>query len=161
MSGWGTQSVVLPEGYEACEATLDDVEGILAVELLAQPSPWSAKVFEKEFTLDYSHLWVIKAGEAVAAFLVFWVIYDEVHILNVAVHPEHRRRGLARAFVNAIIAESQGLTMTSVTLEVRVGNVAARSLYEGLGFLQIGTRPRYYSDNQEDAAVLARIIEDI
>ncbi len=153
----------LPEavvGYTTRFASVADIPGLRAVEVLSQPSPWSALVFERELEVPHSSFWVVKEADRIAAFLVFWVVYDEVHILNLAVHPEFRRKGIANLLLAALMAEAREKHMTSVTLEVRASNTAAQALYSGFGFDQIGRRKGYYADNSEDAFVLAAIIEE-
>ena len=162
-------------GFRARVATADDLGAIHAVERLAQPAPWSEEVFRKELELDWSHAWIVEprqagdeAGDgpggepaglpAVCAFLVFWVVHDEIHILNVAVHPDARRRGLARALVDDLIAQAEARAITALTLEVRAGTDAAQGLYAAAGFRVIAVRPSYYADNGEDALVMARVL---
>jgi len=153
----------LPEavpGYTTRFAAAVDIPGLREVEVLSQPSPWSELVFERELEVPHSSFWVVKQGDRIAAFLVFWVVYDEVHILNLAVHPDFRRKGVANSVLAALMKDAQENDMTSVTLEVRASNMAAQALYAGFGFDQIGRRKGYYADNSEDAFVLAAIIEE-
>ncbi len=148
------------EGFRTRFAAAADIPGLREVEVLSQPSPWSDLVFERELEVPHSSFWVVTDSDRIAGFLVFWVVYDEVHILNLAVHPEFRRRGVANSLLAELMKESQKNDMTSVTLEVRAGNTAAQALYAGFGFDQIGRRKGYYADNSEDAFVLAAIIEE-
>lgn len=141
------------------EARTDDLARLLEIEVEAQPSPWSAAVFEKEFDLANSHVWVVDSA-GVEGFIVFWLVCDEVHILNVAVARSSRRRGLARRMVEQVIEFAGHAECVAITLEVRVGNEAAIGLYDSFGFRVIGHRPRYYRDNDEDAAIMARILEE-
>ena len=142
-------------------ALASDIDGLRDVELASQPSPWSEVVFERELDVPQSSFWVVEEAGTIQGFLVFWVVYDEVHILNIAVHPRARRRGVANGLLSQLIQRSQELAMTSISLEVRVSNVAAQNLYGGFGFRQIGRRKAYYADNQEDALVLAAVVEEI
>lgn len=148
------------EGFRTRFAAAADIPGLREVEVLSQPSPWSDLVFERELEVPHSSFWVVDESERIAGFLVFWVVYDEVHILNLAVHPDFRRRGVANSLLAALMKEAQENDMTSVTLEVRASNAAAQALYAGFGFDQIGRRKGYYADNSEDALVLAAIIEE-
>jgi len=141
------------------EAVRDDLPRLLEIEHASQPSPWSEAVFEKELNLEHSHLWVLGSDE-IMGFLVFWLVADEMHILNVAVAPSYRRRGLARLMVGQAVECAQSNDCVAITLEVRVGNEAAISLYESFDFRVIGHRPRYYRDNDEDAAIMVRILEE-
>ncbi len=148
------------EGFRTRFAAAADIPGLREVEVLSQPSPWSDLVFERELEVPHSSFWVVTDADRIAGFLVFWVVYDEVHILNLAVHPDFRRRGVANSLLAALMKEAQENDMTSVTLEVRASNAAAQALYAGFGFDQIGRRKGYYADNSEDALVLAAIIEE-
>ena len=151
----------IPGEFTTRLARRDDLTAILSVENASQPSPWTERVFAREFDIDYSRCWVVEDGEhAIVAFLVFWIVHDEIHVLNVAVHPDARRRGIARALLDDLIEQAEAAHMTLISLEVRDSNVAAQRLYSGFGFEKIGHRPRYYADNQEDARVLALLLSE-
>jgi ribosomal-protein-alanine N-acetyltransferase len=85
---------------------------------------------------------------------VCWLLGDELHIANIAVAPKFRRLGLGRRLLGHVLHRAAEKGMQSATLEVRVGNRAALSLYESYGFQEVGRRKRYYSDNREDALLL-------
>ena len=128
-------------------AGLADVTAIWAIEKASFPFPWSRWSFLAELGQQHSHTLI--AGPSTPqpwqtwGFLIFWVVLDEMHILNLAVHPDHRRRSIARQ----LLAEL-------AWLEVRPSNRAALALYESFGFKEVGRRPRYYDDTQEDALLL-------
>lgn len=158
-----TPGVVLPEPFTVREGDVGDVGDLVAVELLSQGAPWTHRVFEKEFDLEFSHTWVVEWHDAgapckLAAYLVFWLVHDEIHVLNVVVHPDARRRGLAVAMLNDLIDIAERNAVALLSLEVRVGNAPAQSLYRALGFVPIGRRANYYADNHEDADVLALLL---
>jgi ribosomal-protein-alanine N-acetyltransferase len=92
--------------------------------------------------------------ELVVGFIGVWMMADEVHIVTVAVRESHRRRGLGELLVISAIDMAREAAQGLITLECRVSNEAALALYEKYGFDQVGLRPRYYSDNHEDAYVL-------
>jgi ribosomal-protein-alanine N-acetyltransferase len=87
-------------------------------------------------------------------YLIFWVVLDEMHILNLAVHPDHRRRSMARRLLAEGLAQARILGAELAWLEVRPSNFAALGLYKSFGFKEVGRRPRYYDDTQEDALLL-------
>lgn len=148
-------------GFTFREASPDDVKQIALVEKNAQPAPWDELVFKNEFGVKVSNIWVcLDSEKTVVAFIVFWIVVDEVHILNVAVHDKARRRGIASAFINQLKLESERTFKTVLSLEVRASNTAAQLLYAGLGFKTIARRKAYYSDNGEDAIILACVIEE-
>ena len=152
--------VVLPESHDVRRADPSDLAAVHRVETRGQQAPWSMAVLQKEFSVDWSNVWLVESESEVVAYLCFWIVADEVHILNVVVDPSARRRGIAGALVRGLIAETTGKPLTLITLEVRVGNEAARRLYESVGFHEIGRRAGYYSDNGEDAIVMALILEE-
>ena len=140
-------------------AGLKDINGIWAIEKASFPTPWSRLSFLAELGHSLSHTLV--AGPpplhpwTVWAYLIYWVVADEMHILNLAVHPQHRRRGLARRLLIDSMDHARQLGAQVAWLEVRPSNAPALSLYHSLGFKKMGRRPRYYDDTQEDALLLA------
>jgi ribosomal-protein-alanine N-acetyltransferase len=151
-------------------AGAEDLDALCALEQVCQPAPWSRGVFAHELDVACSTTWLLElqgelgpGGIDAVAFLVFWVVYDELHIVNVVTAPRARRRGIARSLLDAVLtlARSGELgEMSLVTLEVRETNTGARKLYADLNFEEIGRRPRYYRDSGEDAVVLALILDE-
>jgi ribosomal-protein-alanine N-acetyltransferase len=137
-----------------------DLPELLDIERMSFRSPWSEAMFAEEMKNDWSHVWVIEAGagRAVVAFSVFWVAADEIHLLNVAVTPEWRRRGLARHLLGAIIAFAEARVASHIVLEVRPSNTVAQHLYRQFDFRPVGIRPNYYADNGEDAVLMLRMV---
>ncbi len=142
----------------AREATGADLDVILDIEETAHPTPWIADVFEREMALDWSYTWVFERGNNIVGFLVFWVVHDEVHILNIAVDPACRRQGIATAVLAHLVEIARQNDASFVTLEVREHNRAAIALYESLGFEIIGKREQYYADTGEDAFIMSCIL---
>jgi ribosomal-protein-alanine N-acetyltransferase len=106
---------------------------------------------------DVSHIFVLRTQQyPVAGFCSFWLVFDELHINNLAIRPELRARGLGRALLDRVLREGATLGATRSTLEVRRSNESARRLYERAGFTLRGTRPRYYRNPEEDALILWR-----
>ena len=91
---------------------------------------------------------------AVVGYGGLWLMVDEAHVTSVAVHPQFRGQGLGELLMLSLMEVALRLNARFVTLEVRVSNAVARKLYEKLGFRQAGIRPRYYTDNNEDAVVM-------
>lgn len=169
------------EFVHARKATPEDLEAILAIEAVAHPTAWPRKIFEGELELACSSFWVFEQSGSsqvsastqeqetadistahsptdIVGFLVFWLVHDEVHILNIAVAPRARRRGIASAVMRSVIEESAKNLASFVTLEVRIHNKAAIALYEALGFVIIGQRPHYYADTGEDALIMSHLL---
>ncbi|MFZ5448900.1 MAG: ribosomal protein S18-alanine N-acetyltransferase [Thermodesulfobacteriota bacterium] len=144
-------------------AELADVSAIWAIEKLSFPSPWSRWSFLAE--LGHRNSRTLVAGPPppqpwqIRAYLIFWVVLDEMHILNLAVHPAYRRQGIARRLLSEGLAQAQALGARIAWLEVRPSNAAARALYESFGFKEVGRRPQYYDDSQEDALLLTLDLE--
>lgn len=102
-----------------------------------------------ELARPIARCWVARDEAALVAFIVTWHVVDEVHVIDVATVPAHRRRGLARALFETVLADARAQAMTRVLLEVRADNTAALALYEALGFEATNRRPRYYADGQD------------
>ncbi len=148
-------------------AQAGDVDALAAIELVSQPDPWSDEMFARELDLAWSRTWIVEdasdrvleagSGQALA-FLVFWIVEDEAHVLSVATAPAARRKGVAKHLMSTLIDACEQRKIGGITLEVRAGNVGARALYSGLGFRKIGRRKAYYPDNDEDAIVMHRSV---
>lgn len=139
------------------KATADDLDAIVEIELVSFPTPWSREALAMELDRSWSIFRVLKGpGGEIVAYLNYWVVYDEVHVLNVATHPAHRRQGHARLLLDQMVRLARQNATSEIHLEVRPSNRAAQCLYESLGFSQVGVRPGYYADSGE-AALLYRL----
>jgi ribosomal-protein-alanine N-acetyltransferase len=135
--------------------TFADLQQLIAIERRAFPTPWSLAMFVLE--LSKSTGWCLAAlhGDKMLGYIVC-SRYDTVwHIMNVAVDPIHRRKGIATALLTDLIARIDDV-QARYTLEVRESNVGAIALYERYGFRAAGRRRRYYQDNGEDAVIMWR-----
>jgi [ribosomal protein S18]-alanine N-acetyltransferase len=130
-----------------------DLDAVLAIEVRAFTQPWSRQFFEKELVAPQAGCTVAVDAEVLVGYSVRWRIADEVHLLNVAVHPAERGLGVGRRLVEAVLAEGRATGARVAYLEVRAGNVAARRLYRDLGFQDLGVRRGYYGVGQ-DAIVM-------
>ncbi len=123
-----------------------DLEEVVAIEKAAQPPGWSRAQFREELQRAGGHFLVAEVGGRVRGFGIGWTVANQTHILNVAVHSEHRREGIGRELVKELLERGgEG----EVLLELRASNGAARALYEGLGFREVGRRGGYYRDGEE------------
>lgn len=136
------------------DAIAQDLPRICEIERLAFSTPWSVKSFEREMTLPFSRISVATLDDKTPiGFLCRWLVADECHILNVAVHPDYRRKGVGIELMKAAISEAEEKQATCVTLEVRRSNVGARRLYRKLNFEERRLRRHYYGPG-EDAIVM-------
>jgi ribosomal-protein-alanine N-acetyltransferase len=120
-------------------------------------APWSRQVFVEELDRDWAHVDVLKerrTDAGVMAFVNYWLVRDEVHVLNVAAHPDARRQGHASRLLEHVIAFANRNKCRYVTLEVRRSNAGAIRLYRKYGFRPVGVRPNYYVEDNEDAIVM-------
>lgn len=143
----------------------DDLEEVMVIEREAFRHPWSLELFRRELEHDWSTILVGveplssasgKGSERIVAFLIFWLVHDEVHILNVAVAPEHRRKGIARILMAECEKRAHQANAALMTLEVRRSNQAALDLYREFDYRAVGVRPNYYVDEGEDAIVMVK-----
>lgn len=137
--------------------TAADLPQVMEVERLAFPQDaWTPGLFLHELKLDFSRVELARAADAsqrLLGYACWWVIGDEVHILNLAVHPQARRGGIGRLLVQRILDDAAAHGATSVSLEVRPENTAGLALYRAMGFTQIGLRRNYYAPG-EDAVIM-------
>ena len=116
------------------------------------PNPWGEAAWREELRSPFGLLLVLEEDGIVVGHIAVKLVADELHITTLAVRPEHRRRGCARALVDGAFARSPNARHAH--LEVRPSNAAAHALYLSLGFSEVGRRPRYYGD--EDAVLMSR-----
>jgi ribosomal-protein-alanine N-acetyltransferase len=129
-----------------------DLPAVISIERRAFPTPWSLAMFVLELSKPSGICLAAIDGDELLGYLIC-SRYDQVwHLMNVAVAPERRRAGVARRLIAKLVEEAGG--KLPFTLEVRVSNAAAITMYERLGFRSAGVRPRYYQDNGEDALIM-------
>jgi ribosomal-protein-alanine N-acetyltransferase len=139
---------------DAC--TKDDLVGIAEIERLSFSTPWAVEAFAEELTRPWARLEVLRRarGEKPLGFSNYWLVADEVQIINIAVHPDARRQGFAGLLLDHIIEQAKRACFRVLSLEVRMSNTPAQSLYRKFGFKDVGMRPRYYADNGENALLM-------
>jgi [ribosomal protein S18]-alanine N-acetyltransferase len=136
---------------------LRDLDAIERIEQASYPTPWSRSMFASELAKPSSlSLGAVDDSGALVGYLVLSRYVDAWHVMNIAVAPERRRQGIASALLRQLLDDTQGDPRRGYTLEVRVSNVGAISLYEGFGFKPKGVRRGYYTDNREDALIMWR-----
>ena len=152
--GWSVERVV----------TGEDLDAVLDIETASFTNPWTREMYLRELENPrVSFIYLLRVdgdGDTgrgpVAGFCSFWLIFDELHINNLAVRPEWRRRGLGAALLEHAMSAAARLGAREATLEVRRSNSMAIRLYERLGFEHAGVRRNYYTNPTEDALILRR-----
>lgn len=136
--------------------TADHVPAVADLEALCFADPWSEKSVASELTNPLS-LWLVAVeGDQVIGYVGSQTVMRETDMMNVAVHPDCRRRGIARMLIESLIQGLKERQSHCLTLEVRASNAPAISLYADLGFLEAGRRKNYYRNPKEDALILRK-----
>lgn len=134
--------------------TEDDLDQVLEISSISLKESWSLDSYSKELSNPLAKYLVAKVDTKIVGFAGLWVIIDEGHITNIAVHPNFREKGVGTTLLQSLIDHSKDWGCISLTLEVRASNVAAKGLYKKFGFLEEGIRKKYYNDNEEDAIIM-------
>jgi ribosomal-protein-alanine N-acetyltransferase len=129
-----------------------DLPGVISIERRSFPTPWSLAMFVLELSKPSGICLAAEHDGELIGYLVCARYEDVWHLMNVAIHPEHRRRGIARQMIERLFEDTG--PRGKITLEVRVSNTAAIEMYERFGFRHAGRRRRYYHDNGEDALIM-------
>jgi ribosomal-protein-alanine N-acetyltransferase len=133
-----------------------DLDRVLVIEHAVFPTPWSRRSFEAELQGGCSVPWVAERDGEVVAYLVSWLVEDELHIGNIAVAPVEQGRGIGRELLRFSLDDAAARGVAYATLEVRLSNRRAIGLYRGFGFRPVAMRRGYYSDTGEDALVMMK-----
>lgn len=135
--------------------TEEDIDQILEVEHASFTTPWSREAFYNELHNNRFAVYIVlEENDKIIGYCGAWIVIDEAHVTNVAILPEYRGRKLGEALLQKMMSMAREMGAKSMTLEVRVTNHVAQSLYRKLGFQDGGIRKNYYSDNQEDGLVM-------
>jgi len=133
-----------------------DLDQVIVIER-GFSSPWSREMFVQEIAqLEISDSRVAVVGPRVVGYVLWWYVADEIHIVNLAVDPAFRRRGIAKRLLDTAFDCGRNRRMQIATLEVRAGNAGAIALYESIDFRKVAIRRGYYADNGEDAIVMLK-----
>ncbi len=132
------------------------VPQIACLETICFSDPWQEAGIASELDNPLSCWLVALEGESVAGYIGSQTVIDETDMMNIAVHPDHRRQGVAQQLIVSLIEELKLRGSHSLALEVRASNEPAQIFYKKMGFVQIGKRPRYYSNPREDALILRK-----
>jgi len=148
----------LPQPVAIAPMGRDDVDAVMEVERLSFSAPWLCEVIHEEMARAWARIDVVRDAQggqgAIVAFANYWLVADELHILNIATHPLARRRGHATRLLAHMIEVARQVPCRLMTLEVRRSNAAAQRLYRRFAFRAVGVRPNYYAEDNEDAVVM-------
>ena len=135
----------------------EDADGVARVEAACMPVPWSRQSFWEEASHTDAYYLIardVDRDNLIVAYAGCWVLANEGHITNVAVHPDYQGQGLGRRLMNELTSRVKALGVDSMTLEVRPSNTVAINLYTSLGFRSVGQRPKYYTNPVEAAEIM-------
>jgi len=145
----------MTEIYRMREMVPADLDEVMVIEEKSFTTPWNRRMYERELGENpFATCQVMLADTRVVGYIDYWRVHEEGHIMTVAVAAGNRRQGLGEKLIRQALAVLERHRVKRVLLEVRPSNNAARTLYDKLGFYQLGVRPRYYSDTGEDALVM-------
>ncbi len=132
------------------------VSQVAELEKLCFQDPWSETSVVSELENELSHWLVCLVDECVAGYVGTQTVMGETDMMNIAVHPDYRRRHIAAGLLQRLLEDLQAMGSHSLTLEVRASNESARRLYDSFGFSQVGLRRNYYHNPKEDALILRK-----
>lgn len=131
-----------------------DVKAVYEIEVLSFRTPWSFRSLMGELKNDVAHYTVLEEDGTIVGYCGMWVLFEEAHITNIAIHPKQRGHGYGKTLLHASMRVAASFGAEMMTLEVRETNAVAQRMYDEMDFLQQGRRKRYYSDTGEDALLL-------
>jgi ribosomal-protein-alanine N-acetyltransferase len=146
------------EDLEIGPMTVDDLDEVMRIERVSFRDPWTPGMFRQDLDFPLARCLSAKCAEdgtkRLAGYILCWFVADEVHVTNIAVRKDLRQQGVATRLLEEALCQARLDRMRFCTLEVRASNEAARGFYRKLGFEARGIRPKYYSDNGEDAMIM-------
>jgi ribosomal-protein-alanine N-acetyltransferase len=139
-------------------ATRESLSEILRIEEACFSAPWTRKMLEAELSGNpFAHFLVARCRrgeEAIVGYLCYWIVFEEIRLMNLAVIESMRHRGIAKSLVATALQTGISQAAHRAVLEVRASNRAAQCLYQGFGFSQTAVRPKYYANPEEDAVLM-------
>jgi ribosomal-protein-alanine N-acetyltransferase len=138
---------------------LEDIPQVIGIDRLSSPLPWSERSFRFELTENNNACVLVadasfSSGQRVLGVVVLWLVVDEIHVATIGIHPDYRRKQIARVLLFEGLCRLLAKGAVCATLEVRRSNLAAQALYQSFEFEVVGCRKRYYKDNHEDALIM-------
>lgn len=140
---------------------LEDLPQVMEIERRSYLTPWSRGAFVSELMeRERARYIVARLDGRVVGYAGMWLILDEAHVTNIAVHPEYRNQRIGHRLLKAVEEHSEARGIKEITLEVRASNEPAKRLYRNHGFVPTGVRPGYYRDTDEDAIIMTKRFQD-
>lgn len=137
--------------------TRRDIKEVMDIEQVSFPDPWQEAMFYSELNnRKISRFYVAMIDGRLVGYIGMWIIQDEAHILNLAIHPDYRRQGIGSRLLETLFEKARKKGVKRVTLEVRASNTTAQQFYKRFGIQEIAIRKRYYRDTHEDALIMWR-----
>jgi len=136
-----------------------DLPSVIEIENISYPNPWQLSSFKGEIEnkpISNPYVIVFKPLEKIIGYIIYWHIRNEVQISNIAISPDYRQMGVGEGVLRRILLKMRRKGVEFVFLEVRPSNLAARSLYEKMGFTMLGLRRGYYRNPSEDAIIMGK-----
>lgn len=135
---------------------MTDIPQILEIEQQSFTKPWTQGMLESELNNPISHNLVIEEAGKITAYIGYWMVLDEIHLLNVAVRKSERGRGLSKFLMHAMVMHGKENDCKTIVLEVRENNTEARGLYRSMRFKDVGRIANYYPEDQQDAIIMRK-----
>ena len=138
-------------------ASLEDLDAIVRIEQASFSAPWTRKMIQAELIGNPFATFLVgrhPAGTSIVGYVCYWLVFEELRVMTLAVDPPVRRRGIAMALVRYALQDGQNRGAKRAVLEVRASNVSAQNLYARFGFRQVAVRERYYTNPIEDAMIM-------
>ncbi len=131
-----------------------DIPAVYTIESQVYDHPWTEAIFHDCLSVDYQ-CWVVEHDQQVIAYLIYSIVLDECHLLNIAVHPDYHNQGYGKALMQFLLTQAKQANAAYIYLEVRITSRVAIELYKKFGFRLVGKRKKYYKTKQghEDALV--------
>lgn len=155
----GKTGIVIMNNITIVPMAAEHISAIAQIEKACFSTPWSEKALREELDVPAAHFVTALVNGTVAGYMGMQLAGDVGYVCNVAVSPDFRRCGVASALVAAQMAYAKAAGLSEISLEVRSSNTAARGLYEKLGFVWLGTRPRFYREPEENAEIYSLYLD--
>jgi [ribosomal protein S18]-alanine N-acetyltransferase len=139
--------------------TRADLGTVLEIERKSFEQPYSREILAQELKIKAAYLRVATHRKKIIGYVDFWLVHDEMELISIAVDPRFKRRGVGESLMQEMLRFAHVNGAKAIYLDVRRSNETAQALYEKFGFVKVGVRRRYYSDNQEDAIMMKKTLE--